>query len=505
MWEYKMPPIKITSQLNTATAISNTLGNNVIIANNNSTVDVTNAATLNAALKNAVAGETIHLAAGNYGSIYISNLKIAGNVNIASADPTHPAVLTGLTVSNSSGLSFSNLQMSLAASTAYNPVTVAGSTNIAFSGLDVGGSQANVTTNGMYIVNSANVSVTGSSFHSIVNGIVETGNTGTTLTGNTFTGITNHGIENAQTSNVTIADNSFTNFAPLAGSHPDAIIFWTLGTTEASSNITISGNNISAGTGGAIQGIFLGDQTGVLPYHNVNIFNNTITNEAYDGINVSGANNVQLSNNSVVSGQLYTSTINLDNVTATALIGNSANEYILAGQNTFTAANNKLGAAVLSDVVTSATSLLMTYAAPLSHYLTLTGTVKDTGAANNLGDHIYANNAGDHLIGGSGADFLYGGTGNDTITAGSGIENMTGGKGTNTFVFGLSSTIDTITDMSAGTHDIIDLSAYIKAGVTPTLTNSGTNVVIGLEPGHSITILGIQANELIHTATGYII
>jgi Ca2+-binding RTX toxin-like protein len=469
------------------------------------TVTVSSAAGLTGALKTAVAGETIQLAAGNYGAVSISNFNVAGNVTITSANSGNPAVLAGLSVSNSSDLTFTDLHFSIASSSSYYPVMVKGSSNIAFAGLDVAGSHINSISSGMLIQNSNNVSVIGSNFHQMTTGIVETGNTGVTISGNTFTGMSVDGVDNAQSANVTISNNSFTNFDPATGVHPDAIQFWTAGTTKSSSNITITGNTISAGSGGATQGIFLTDQVGNLPYQNVTISNNTITNDMYNGIVVAHANNVDLANNTVVSGSNYTSWIEVNNATDVSLTGNSAAQYVIPSSVSFTAANNLLSSILQSDSMTSSTTIHMTYSAPLSHTLTLTGTARLTAQANDLGDHIYANSAGDSLIGGAGNDTLVGGAGNDTITAGSGTDNLTGGKGTNTFVFGVSSTTDTITDIAAGTHDVIDLSAYIKAGHSPTLTNSGANVIIGLEPGHSITLLGVHADNLIHTSTGFMI
>jgi Ca2+-binding RTX toxin-like protein len=468
-----------------------------------STVSVSSAAGLAAALKTAVSGETIKLAAGNYGTVSISNVKISGNVNITSSNPNNPAVLTGLSISNSSGLTFTDLHLSVASSSNYYPVSVRGSSNIAFSGMDVAGSLTNSISSGMMFQNDTNVSVVSSNFHQLANGIVESGNSGMTVSDDIFTGLSADGVDNAQSSNVTISNNTFTDFTPQAGAHPDAIQFWTAGTTKASSDITISGNAISVGSGAATQGIFLTDQVGDLPYQNVSINNNTITGELYNGIVVSHANNVEISNNSVSSGNNYTSWIELAEVTGGVLNGNSSSDYIMLANQSFTSSNNSMSGLLQTNSVTSATSIQMTYKAPLSHVLDVIGNARVTAQANGLGDYIYGNNAGDVLVGGAGSDTLVGGTGNDTITAGSGNDTLAGGKGINTFVFGLTTTTDTITDVNVGTHDVIDLSAYIKAGHNPTLVNSGNNVIIELEPGHSITLLGVHADNLIHTSIGF--
>jgi hypothetical protein len=65
------------------------------------TIRVTNAAELTQALATATGGETIMLAAGNYGRLVMidstrANFDFASNVTIRSEDPGSPAVVTGL-------------------------------------------------------------------------------------------------------------------------------------------------------------------------------------------------------------------------------------------------------------------------------------------------------------------------------------------------------------------------------------------------------------------------
>jgi len=70
------------------------------------------------------------------------------------------------------------------------------------------------------------------------------------------------------------------------------------------------------------------------------------------------------------------------------------------------------------------------------------------------------------------ADALIGGAGNDTLTVGAGanLVTLTGGEGSDTFVFGISDTVNdyaTITDLSSG--DVIDLTdgeSFLAAAIT---------------------------------------
>src|ERR1700758_461276 len=102
---------------------------------------VSSATALNAALKVAHAGDTIELATGSYSGIAAANLHFATGVTVTSADPAHEASITGLHVSGSSGLTFSNLEFYADPTGGQNPFLVsAGSSDIHFDHLNVHGS-----------------------------------------------------------------------------------------------------------------------------------------------------------------------------------------------------------------------------------------------------------------------------------------------------------------------------------------------------------------------------
>ncbi|HKP78780.1 MAG TPA: hypothetical protein VJU34_06615, partial [Phenylobacterium sp.] len=72
---------------------------------------VSSSAALYSALKAAHGGDTILLAPGTYTPFSIKSMNFSSEVTIASADATKPAVLTGFTITSSSGIAFENLEL----------------------------------------------------------------------------------------------------------------------------------------------------------------------------------------------------------------------------------------------------------------------------------------------------------------------------------------------------------------------------------------------------------
>ena len=57
------------------------------------------------------------------------------------------------------------------------------------------------------------------------------------------------GVRGTGSSFVTIASNTFTDFRPNSTDHPDAIQFWTYGSTASATDIVIKDNVFTRGTG----------------------------------------------------------------------------------------------------------------------------------------------------------------------------------------------------------------------------------------------------------------
>jgi Ca2+-binding RTX toxin-like protein len=125
---------------------------------------------------------------------------------------------------------------------------------------------------------------------------------------------------------------------------------------------------------------------------------------------------------------------------------------------------------------------------------------------------VYGLGGNDTLVSLGGSDVLDGGEGNDTLTAGSGTDIMLGGGGNDTFNIGIGN--HTIADFVAGanTPDKINLASYKPGGVNfgqniftsmtdifAHATQAGTDTVIDLGDGNSLTLMGVQRASLVAT------
>jgi parallel beta-helix repeat protein len=259
-------------------------------------VTVTTSDGLYAALKAAHPGDTIQLAAGNYTAIDLSNFNFNGTVTIQSADPAHEAVFTGLSMSNSSGLAFKNMQVSMTGD-GYGVYVGGGSSNIAFSAVDVHGVTAvpgAAVGLGYFIRDSSGVSITNSQLSDLGSGIGHYNDNGLTISNNTLTNLEADGIFGGGSSHVVVTGNQLSDFHPAVGDHPDAIQFWgSSAGLPTPSDITIADNVITRGAGDVMQGIFIENS------QNLTITGNAMAGTMYNGISLSNSTNTLIQNNFV--------------------------------------------------------------------------------------------------------------------------------------------------------------------------------------------------------------
>ena len=109
--------------------------------------------------------------------------------------------------------------------------------------------------------------------------------------------------------------------------------------------------------------------------------------------------------------------------------------------------------------------------------------------------------AGETLNGTSGADNINGAQGNDTIIGGLGDDLLAGAEGDDLFVFNDGDGNDTIRDaeVGPGLGDQLDVSAFgfvDGAAVIAAATDIGINVQIALDGDDSVTLLGINKDDL---------
>ncbi|MFD1610308.1 right-handed parallel beta-helix repeat-containing protein [Sphingomonas tabacisoli] len=280
------------------------------------TFNVSNTTQFNAALASAKGGDSIILAAGNYGSAYLQNKNFSSNVTIKSASSTNKAHFDYVLVNNSSNMRFEGLDVghALAPGEAdYNyMMRVQSSTGIKMVGMSIHGSLDNNPANdgcGLYVTGSSNVQLMGTQFRDLYRGSYFEKDTNVTVSANNYQMIRMDGINVGKIDGIVIDKNVFSNFHPIAGDHADAIQFWQVNQTDGSSNITITNNTVMQGAGTGTQGIFISDPNAV-GYKNVLIQNNLLYgNDQYHGISVAGGHGVQIIGNSVLSnstdGKVY--------------------------------------------------------------------------------------------------------------------------------------------------------------------------------------------------------
>src|SRR5215467_4615012 len=296
------------------------------------TYNVSTTSGFQSALSQAKAGDSILLASGTYANISISNYNLAsGQVTIGSQSSANPAVLTGLQVNNSTGLNFTNLDVIGTGTSAYAYANVGNSHNVSFANMLFEGTNATPGNNagGLSVQHSTGVSVTNSTFESLGQVALAAGSdNGVTITGNTFFNLGEDGVDSAGTSNINISGNSFTDFVWTSAMHPDAIQFWTVGTTGSAQNITISDNYIARGAGMTTQGIFMQDNNGgTQPYLHLTISGNTIVGIPYNAIYNDHSVGAQITGNTIQAYSDYTAWIYLANASGDVVSNNKAPQY----------------------------------------------------------------------------------------------------------------------------------------------------------------------------------
>jgi nitrous oxidase accessory protein NosD len=314
--------------------------------------NVTNAAGLQSALSLAIGGDRIVLAPGNYGSVSIQGRHYATPVTLQTSTLADRAHLDGISISNSSNLTISGLDLGralnegeVAKSTHLN--SVRHSTNIRFTGVQIHGSRDGDPSNdgsGLLVSDTSGFRIDGSKLSDLFRGINVQRSSNTMVLSNAFDTIRSDGMTVASANSILIDRNSFTNFKPIAGDHSDAIQFWNTGQTVGSSNVTIRSNVIAPGSDDYVtQGIWISDP-GTLGYKNVKILNNLVySHGAYHGISVYGAAGLQVANNTVLSQSNDSKKlwIQLNNSSSVSLTGNVSDLITLNNVSNLTQSNNK--------------------------------------------------------------------------------------------------------------------------------------------------------------------
>ena len=515
------------------------------------------AQSLTAALNAAKSGDTILLEAGNYSNVQIKNLVFDGTVTIASKDPGNPATFTGLVVTGSENLTFQNLHMDFSSPWTVWNAQIVSSKNIELNNLNFHGSlNGNPADdqNALLIRSSENVKVVGSEFQEFSHAVSMMNSNGVRIDANSFHDLRSDGVMGAGTSNVQIVGNVFTDFYPADGDHPDAIQFLTRGTTEKAHDILVSGNLITRGDGGIIQGVFITDQIG-LGYDRVTVTDNVVTGGMYNGIMVAMANGVVIDGNVVASYSDQKSWIRVGDSTNVQMSNNQAGAYILQGNtaltqtgdvilqpltaeqiaslNTWLAANTDVSSGLVgmldgaAPVPPTAPTVPTTPTAPTVP-TTPTAPTTSTPTAPVVKDPapvetaviVLAGTAGDDrlTVTGKANMQLEGGAGNDVLTGGAGANTLIGGAGDDTYI--IRDGDDVIVEGANGGTDLVyayvnhTLSANVEnlklqEGATVGVGNGLANIITGTTQADNLsgmggddTVRGREGNDTISGGDG---
>lgn len=292
------------------------------------TITVSTAAQLTAALSKAGAGDTILLAGGDYGKLFLGTTTAFGKgfaapVTIAAADPANPPEFSGLDLRGVSNLTFRDVTFDYTFK-AGDPVYTApfkvgyNSSNVAFDGCTFDGETAEGvsatadgygTGIGLTVRDSTGITIEDCEISGFWRGATFGNSNNVVVIANDIHSIRSDGLNFAAVQGAVIENNHIHDFktSPNSGDHSDMIQFWTNGTTRPSTDIVIRGNTLDIGEGDATQSIFMrndrvdrGLAGPEMFYQRVTIENNLIVNAHAHGITVGETAGLVIRNNSVL-------------------------------------------------------------------------------------------------------------------------------------------------------------------------------------------------------------
>ena len=512
------------------------------------TIIVSNAAGLSAALSSAKGGDIIKLASGDYGDFTIKGKIFATDVTITSASTTSPAEFHSLNITGSQGINFVDITVDFqptATTVSWSSaVKITNSTDIGFIGGEIKGGPAingvpqtatdldstgNVlgmsTGRGMTIENSKQVVIDNVEIHHVHRGLVMSKSTDLVIKNNDIHDVRTSPIVGGGLSRVTIEANHVYDSTPFRwGSvdHADYIHIWTNDSqTEASTDIKIVNNVIEQGDGEAILGIYLDDNANAMGFNNVTISNTLIMNGNGQGLRLENVFN------SKVTGNTLLQTSGTEKDAPGIKITKNSHDIDVSGNFTSYIATD-VGAVNMNvhdnGIVQTATKMNAGYysltdvdavddLAPLAahdYIANLVAAWKPTDVSSQTfdiskivqqdtsvdlkvsvtvatGGLAVGGRGNDTVTGRGGHDTLVGGDGNDLLSGDGGHDVLGGGKGADSFNFGGDY------PTSGGYDTIMDFSRLdgdrVRLHSIDANTNTTTNDAfkfIGLDPFHKV-------------------
>lgn len=272
-------------------------------------INVASATQLRGVLRVVKGGETIRLAPGDYGSVFITQVNPASTVTIVSADPNNDASLRSLSITRSSNLVISDLDIKRpllpGESIGSAAVMVNTARDVSLVGLNLTGSLDNNASNdglGVVITGSERVSLLDSTLQQFRTATVVSLNRDIIVAGNTIRevreGVNVSGLQEGLFERNVITDMQ-ANYA--AGDHPDAFQVHT-SRGGGSSDLVFRDNVIIEGKSMAVGGILIGNERMAegVRHDDIVIENNFYQGTYRHAITVTGATDVLIDNNTVL-------------------------------------------------------------------------------------------------------------------------------------------------------------------------------------------------------------
>jgi Ca2+-binding RTX toxin-like protein len=214
-----------------------------------------------------------------------------------------------------------------------------------------------------------------------------------------------------------------------------------------------------------MQGIFLADETGTLPYQNVAISGNLLVGTNWNGIAVLAGNTAAIKNNVIASTADQRSWVRVKNATDVVVTDNQAGDFLYDPL----APPTQSGNVILFHTSEQVAQLIEAWRALHDAAVDVPTPVPDAQApapaaplppevgvvltGDDLDNSLVGTGYNDEFFGKGGADTIEGGAGNDKLDGGSGVDKMAGGLGDD--IYTVSDKGDQVIELAGGGADLV--------------------------------------------------
>ena len=462
-------------------------------------------------------GDTLQLAAGNYGSLNLAHRNFAAMTTIKGGTFASVAVgdcsnltfdattvnlkPTATSTINAVGMFFNGVHDVLVTNAKVTGgLAVNGVPQSALAGDATGNVIGLPTGKGIVFNYSNNCAISHSELSLFARAVTFAASNNITITGNDIHDVRSDGIEGSVGSGLVISGNHIhASHSWMVVDHPDKIHIWTEKT--AMTGVVITGNVLEQGDGGWSQSISLDDNLKGLGFKDVVIKGNIITAQGSAGIGVENTSGT-ISDNVLTwsgKGDGYTDKPRFqiaDGSNHLVFDGNTGDVAIYARANNlaFSSHNGNFSETADLSAADRATISIEAVAITGSASYTLNATTTDLkfagtgdffGIGNALANHITGGKGNDTLVGSGGADVLDGGWGDDTYVVDNSQQTIIDSMGIDTVKSSISWTLQ------SGLENLI----YTGSGDAVLTGNNAANHIVG-GPGNDTLTGGGGADVL---------